>query len=154
MQFIFFLAISFFIIGLDLFTKALMTNMLQNGDIILWKSIIFTLEYNKGIAFSIPLKGTIQIALSLGLLTGLIIYAHKHWHWKNWITTIGTSFICGGALGNLYERVGEKGVTDFIQVFSWFPVFNLADTFIFLGVFLLFIFELQEKRLLTHTGKL
>lgn len=145
MQFVFFLAISIFIIGLDLFTKALMENMLQNGDIFLWKSLKFTLEYNYGIAFSIPLKGPIQIALSLGLLTGLIIYAHKHWHWKNWLTTIATAFICGGALGNLYERMGEKGVTDFIQVFSWFPVFNLADSFIFLGVCLLFLYELKEK---------
>ncbi len=141
MQFVFFLLISSALAFIDLYSKTFFQILLREENIVIWKDFLLTLKYNDGIAFSLPVKGYIQIALSFGLLAGLIIYAHRHWKWKHWLPSIGTAFIVGGALGNIYERVLNSTVTDFIQVFSWFPIFNFADTFIFIGVCLLIIFE-------------
>ena len=47
---------------------------------------------------------------------------------------IGFSFMLGGAIGNLYERIFKKGVTDFLYIkFKKAPIFNVADIFIFIG---------------------
>lgn len=151
MQFIFFILASVFIPILDLSSKKWAEHILQNNDILLWRDIIFTLQYNTGIAFSIPIAKELQIILSSLLLIFLFYYIHTSWHWKNWLGTIGASFIFGGALGNLYERFGDKGVTDFIQIFTWFPVFNIADISIFFGVVFLGICELRNK---SHTRHL
>ena len=55
---------------------------------------------------------------------------------------IGFAAIIGGALGNVVDRLGDGAVTDFLDFYigqyHW-PTFNLADTFIFCGVFLLLI---------------
>jgi signal peptidase II len=45
----------------------------------------------------------------------------------------GTGLICGGAVGNIIDRVFLGGVTDFIDLRVW-PVFNLADTAIVVGI--------------------
>jgi signal peptidase II len=150
MQFIFFILASVFIPILDITSKKWAENILQNNDIILWKDIMFTLQYNTGIAFSIPIAKELQIILSSILLIFLFFYTHTSWHWKNWLGTIGTGLVFGGALGNLYERIGDKGVTDFIQIFAWFPVFNIADISIFLGVFVLGICELRNNSHARH----
>ena len=50
---------------------------------------------------------------------------------------LGYAFLLGGALGNLWDRVAEGSVTDFVLLHyqQWhFPVFNLADCAITLGV--------------------
>ena len=52
--------------------------------------------------------------------------------------------IFGGALGNLYDRIVYKAVPDFIDFhiadFHWF-IFNIADVFITIGVFIMILFE-------------
>ena len=52
--------------------------------------------------------------------------------------------IFGGALGNLYDRIFYKAVPDFIDFhiadFHWF-IFNIADVFITIGVFIMILFE-------------
>ena len=52
--------------------------------------------------------------------------------------------IFGGALGNLYDRIAHKAVPDFIDFhiadFHWF-IFNIADVFITIGVFIMILFE-------------
>ena len=55
------------------------------------------------------------------------------------------SFIIGGAIGNLYDRIIYKAVPDFIDIhikeFHWFT-FNIADIFISLGIILMILNEL------------
>lgn len=93
-----------------------------------------TLSHNPGIAFGIRLPPVLQELLIIGAL--------------GWMTTLGirsaTSFlhrvgfgcIVGGALGNLIDRFIDGVVTDYFQV-GTFPIFNVADSFITIGVLFL-----------------
>tara|TARA_Y100000768_G_C23685700_1_gene544414 strand:- start:14 stop:487 length:474 start_codon:yes stop_codon:yes gene_type:complete len=58
------------------------------------------------------------------------------------------SFIIGGAIGNLYDRIVFKAVPDFIDLhigdFHWFS-FNLADIFITVGVIFMILTEFTAK---------
>ena len=57
--------------------------------------------------------------------------------------------ILGGALGNLYDRIFNKAVPDFIdfhvQEFHWF-IFNVADIFITLGVIFMIFLEFTGNK--------
>ena len=61
---------------------------------------------------------------------------------------IALSFITGGALGNILDRINDGQVTDFLYLeimnFSFF-VFNLADLFITIGAILIIYFEIIYK---------
>ena len=56
--------------------------------------------------------------------------------------------ISGGALGNLFDRIFYRAVPDFIDLhinnFHWF-IFNIADIFITIGVFLMILSEFTVK---------
>ncbi len=56
--------------------------------------------------------------------------------------------ICGGSIGNIFDRLFYQAVPDFIDIhyenFHWF-IFNVADIFITLGVFLLIFREFGLK---------
>ncbi len=61
---------------------------------------------------------------------------------NNFLQNFGYNLIIGGALGNLFDRVFRGGVFDFIAIHYndyYFPVFNIADSFISLGVFIVMI---------------
>jgi len=64
----------------------------------------------------------------------------------SWLLKLGLAFILGGALGNLYDRIVNKTVTDFIEVHAeisgsayYFPAFNVADSAITVGACLLLL---------------
>ena len=66
----------------------------------------------------------------------------------NFKKKIGLSFVTGGAFGNIFDRLVDGKVTDFLHLeimnFSFF-VFNLADLFITIGAILIIYFELIYK---------
>ena len=66
----------------------------------------------------------------------------------NFKKRIALSFITGGALGNILDRINDGQVTDFLHLeimnFSFF-VFNLADLFITIGAILIIYFEIIYK---------
>ena len=86
-------------------------------------------------------KSTLVFYIVTGIVIGLCVYlAYWLWNEKNKSATLALSFILGGALGNLIDRFFREGVVDFLdfhlQSYHW-PAFNVADSFIFLGVLLL-----------------
>lgn len=108
----------------------------------------FTLKMNEGIALSLPIEGWFQIALIFLILIFGGFYVRKYLNLKNTVNQWIVASILGGAVGNLIDRFWRGAVVDFIAIWH-FPVFNLADVFIFYGVCLLFYFELTEKRKIT-----
>ncbi len=104
-----------------------------------WLQIVFV--ENKGIAFSLPVPG--------GLSSVIAVVVSLYLGWQLWVkqfsTTMRLSYalIMAGALGNLIDRFWLGAVTDFISV-STFPVFNLADSFICIGVALLIWHEVTS----------
>ena len=110
------------------------------------------LIWNEGIAFGLLSFGnqifyniiSVLIAIIIIILFILIFKAKK-------IKKYSYIIICGGALGNLFDRIIYKSVPDFIDFhyneFHWF-IFNIADIFITLGVLCLIYDEvfLEKKR--------
>lgn len=102
------------------------------------------ISHNPHLAFSIPLPAPLQIIFSVLLLTGFGWYLRQNRPLTPGAFWGGT-LVFGGALANLYERVFFGAVTDFIA-FSFWPSFNLADTFIVLGAFILLFSDFEKKR--------
>ena len=97
-----------------------------------WVGLVRTT--NPGIAFGILLPPPLQtFAVPVALLLVLFL-AWRTAHIPLQQAAFG--LIAGGAAANILDRVGDRVVTDFIQVGS-FPVFNIADSCITIGVFLL-----------------
>ncbi len=94
-----------------------------------------TFVYNTGMAFSLFKEhpGVLLFLTSL-LFLGFLIYSLQ----KSVLTRIeclGFSLILGGALGNIADRVLVGKVIDYLDVtLIHYPIFNLADAFIFCGV--------------------
>jgi signal peptidase II len=68
---------------------------------------------------------------------------------KNALEFVGYSFIIGGAIGNLIDRIYRGAVFDFIYIHYkqyGFSVFNLADSFITLGALCIVSFYYKERK--------
>lgn len=103
-----------------------------------------TVVFNKGAAFGI-LKGKTNflIYLSIIFLIILLLVFYKE-RQKRFIISLGYGLVLGGALSNLFDRVVYGYVIDYLDFRIW-PVFNLSDTCITLGVFLIILDSLREK---------
>ncbi len=121
---------------LDLVTKQWWGN---NVFIPIWgDTIAIVSSRNTGIAFSIPLEGPFLVLVTVTVILLGAKAAWKHLDMRIWRTQLVIGLILAGALGNLYERIFFGAVTDFVKIGS-FPVFNWADSSIFIGVVLLLI---------------
>ncbi len=101
----------------------------------------FTYIGNKGAAWGIfGGKQTFLIILTILLIIfmGFVWYKYRN---KSKTLTTGLSFVTGGALGNLFDRVFYGEVVDFIdfEIIN-FPIFNVADIFVCIGAGLILIY--------------
>lgn len=104
----------------------------------------FTLAYNRGAAFSfLNSQGGWQQwlfgVLAIVIVIGIIRWMQQLPKNKNW-TAAALALVAGGAVGNLIDRVHYGYVIDFIDVHAggWhWPVFNVADSAIVVGVIML-----------------
>jgi signal peptidase II len=91
------------------------------------------LSSNAGAAFGIAQRGRgIFIAIAICAIAILVVFS-RYVASRNWAFFLG--LILGGILGNLSDRLFRSGgmVVDWIELPHW-PIFNLADTFMVLGV--------------------
>ena len=91
----------------------------------------FKFVENTGVAFSLPVPGGLAgiIAVVVSLWLGRELWTRQ----LSLTLRVSYTLIMAGAIGNLIDRVWHGAVTDFIAIGS-FPVFNLADSFICVGV--------------------
>ena len=141
-------AISFFIFLIDIISKCIMMNVVSVGDsiIVIPHFFSFTLAYNTGVAFSmLDGYGFLIILFTIIVILGILWYLKYHAVFG--IERVGYAFIIGGAFGNLVDRFVYGHVIDFLDfvVFGYdFPVFNLADSAIVIGVILLFFVSFKK----------
>lgn len=95
------------------------------------------LEYatNRGVAFSITFPPLLQTTLIIIAFLLLLWAATKA---RTRLSQVAFGLILGGAIANIIDRLGDGRVTDFFQV-GTFPIFNVADSCITIGVSLLII---------------
>ena len=118
----------------------------------------FTLAYNTGIAFSIKLGSRYFLSTISVLASIFIIYLIVKIDLKKKIELWAFTFILGGAVGNLIDRVMYGKVIDFIDcdfpdfIMRRWPIFNIADSFVtvgmvFLAIQYLFLEKKEEKQI-------
>ncbi|MFA5141846.1 MAG: signal peptidase II [Candidatus Woesearchaeota archaeon] len=103
---------------------------------------------NTGAAFGIFSGNNIFFASSTLIVSLLIIYFYifKPIYFRQTYVKISAALILGGALGNLTDRLIQGHVIDYIDTGFW-PVFNLADISLCIGVIiLLFNWYLEDKK--------
>ena len=103
-----------------------------------------TLVKNRGAAFGL-LPGYFPLLLIISLFTiFLILFFHFTKKIKGRLAEVSFGLILGGALGNLLDRLIHGAVIDFLDFRIW-PVFNLADSAITIGVILLAWVYFKER---------
>ncbi|MCF7811366.1 signal peptidase II [bacterium] len=149
-----YLIISFSIIILDQVTKFQIRSILSAGEIIrpfdndlIW----IVLVMNPGFAFGMRFLPSVIIAIiNIAAIAGISIYLYKHPDLK-FFQGLPFALITGGAIGNLADRLRFGAVVDFLSVDlpDWlmvrFPTFNVADSAVTTGVFLLLIMSFLFK---------
>lgn len=128
------------IILVDLLTKNFFQNYFKNGDKspinVISNVISFVYVKNTGAAFGIFENNAVLLAIfSVVFLLAFILFDLFSGKRNVWYF-VGVSFIIGGAIGNMVDRVAFGFVRDFIYLdfIGWFPVFNIADLFLSVGV--------------------
>jgi signal peptidase II len=137
------------VVALDQVTKQLADSGVERGDkVSVFPGLEIANTRNTGVAFGVFEDGGVIVGVLIGLaLVLLIAYFLRHsdvpWLW------LPVGMLLGGALGNLADRAREGAVIDFIDPVAW-PAFNVADSCIVVGVFLLlWVVERSARRATT-----
>lgn len=131
-----------FFIG-DILSKLIISSLIKLNDSIVIIENFFSLTYvhNFGAAWSILKdKRLFLILISVGALVVIIKYIKDFK--DNFKNRLAFSLLIGGLMGNLYDRIIYGYVRDFLdfKIFNYnYPIFNIADIFIFCGILLLII---------------
>ncbi len=133
------------IIGLDQWTKSIIRANLELGSTWLpvqleWLAPYARIVhwYNTGAAFGLFKNGSTIITILAIIVSGVILYYFPRIPSRDWWLRLAMAMQLGGAVGNLIDRLMFGQVTDFISV-GTFPVFNIADSSLSVGVAVLII---------------
>jgi signal peptidase II len=138
------------IVLLDQLTKHIVRTNLPFGQVYrpeLWLSQYVRIVHwrNTGAAFGIFQDMNMVFTVLSFIVVGVIIYYYPRVPREDWLIRLAMSLQLGGALGNLIDRLNQGYVTDFISMIN-FPVFNIADASISIGVAILFFALWQRER--------
>lgn len=145
------LFVAILVLSLDQVTKYLAALFLADvtSKPIIESIFHLTLVHNPGIAFGLFSRGglplTLLILACLIFLTGMALKMRS----ASLLERISLGMLIGGAAGNLMDRIRLGHVIDFLDFRVW-PVFNLADSFITVGV-ILFLLMGMKKSHVDHT---
>lgn len=151
------IAATLLVIALDQYSKSFIQATIEPGERIPIISGFFdiTLTYNKGVAFGLlsDISSNLLRYTFLGLTTVLALCAVVYFFVKELSGSLSGqlafSLIVGGALGNIIDRVRLGHVVDFLlayyKSYHW-PVFNVADSCISIGVVILIIFHSAARK--------
>lgn len=109
------------------------------GRTVDWPVGRFVLVENEGAVFSWPVPNALVIVVMLVAMLGLAWYGWRAWKKTNWRSLVGVALMFAGAGSNLYDRFAHGFVIDWAYLGTWWPVFNLADVMIGVGVVMLVV---------------
>ncbi|MCD7033868.1 signal peptidase II [Metabacillus sp. GX 13764] len=139
------------IIAIDQLTKWAIATKMSIGDEfpVIENFLYITSHRNRGAAWGI-LQGKMWFfyVVTIAVIIGIVYYIQKSGN-SSRLFAVSLGLMLGGAIGNFIDRVRTGEVVDFIHsyIFSYnFPVFNVADSSLCVGVALLFVQMLLDGK--------
>ena len=136
------------LIGLDQLVKNYVVQQIPLGEVRSWIPNLVSLTYlqNRGAAFSmLQDQQWLFAVITLVVMVGAIWYLHKHMEDSLWLD-FGLTLIIAGGLGNFIDRMSQGFVVDMFHLdFINFAIFNVADSYLTVGVIVLLIAMLKEE---------
>ncbi|MFL2644373.1 MAG: signal peptidase II [Dehalococcoidia bacterium] len=135
------------VLVLDQFTKLLVRQSLVRGESFPEVGFFrFTHVYNTGSLFGIFQGYNTPLIIASIVAILLLIWIYRTYAHKGLLISLALGLQLGGAAGNLIDRLMQGHVTDFLDVWIW-PVFNIADSSIVIGLGILFFIMVTDKEL-------
>lgn len=132
---------------IDQIIKCLVENFLV-GEIVLIPNFFSLIKvYNTGAAFSIFTGQTLFLIL-MNILIFVFLFKYIDKFKINLKNKLAFGLIFGGLFGNLIDRVRLGAVIDYLKFDFWeytFPIFNLADMMLCVGIFLMIIAVIRKE---------
>jgi len=143
-----FAAAAALVVALDQASKHWALQALQDEPIDLVGSLRLNLTFNDGAAFSLGSGRTLWVTLLAVVVSGVLV--RMGWRADRRLWAVGVGTVLGGALGNLVDRFLRDGdgfasghVVDFVDL-QWWPVFNLADAALWVGIGMMLLAAWRE----------
>jgi signal peptidase II len=140
------LAVAFAAVVADQVTKQIVVSQLEFGESV---QIVGPLEIrhvtNPGIAFGLFSSwATVVTVLTAGAVGWMLFYFARSGA-RHPVLPVALGLLVGGSIANLVDRIRLGHVTDFLDLRFW-PAFNLADSFIVVGVTILLAALISSER--------
>jgi signal peptidase II len=139
-------AVALAAIAADQLTKAIVSSQLALDDSV---HVVgpFSIHHvqNSGIAFGLFASATSLVILLTGIAVAWMLYFFSRSGARHPVLPVALGLVIGGSVSNLVDRVRLGHVTDFLDVRFW-PAFNLADSFITVGVAILLLALMAADR--------
>lgn len=132
MSFIIIIAIT---LALDQLVKWWVRSEMMLGESIPILQNVFHLTYieNPGAAFGMFKDKTLFFVIFTLIIIGVMVYLYLHQANRKTLFSYSLALVIGGALGNLVDRMVKGTVTDMFDFRIW-PVFNIADMAVVIGL--------------------
>lgn len=136
------------IIALDQWSKYFISSTFDLYQSVPWINGVFHITYikNSGAAFGMMQNMRwILVSITFIIIIAAILYVVKN-KIRDKLFLLAVTFILSGAIGNLIDRIRFGEVVDFFDFkLINFAIFNVADSFVFLGAVALGIYLLRHK---------
>jgi signal peptidase II len=125
-------------VGADQLTKGIVSTALSLGEEVhVAGPLSLHHVQNSGIAFGLFAQSTGIVIVLTALAVAWMLAFFARSGQRHPVLPVALGFVLGGSIANLLDRIRLGHVTDFLDL-GWWPAFNLADTFIVVGVGILF----------------
>jgi signal peptidase II len=139
-------SVAFAAIGADQLTKAIVSSQLGlNESVHVVGPLSIRHVQNSGIAFGLFASATSFVILLTACAVAWMLYFFARSGSRHPILPVALGLVIGGSVSNLIDRIRLGHVTDFLD-FKYWPAFNLADSFIVVGVAILLMALTSEHR--------
>lgn len=148
--------IAVIIVVVDQITKYLTVNNIALGETIPFIPDVLSITYvqNTGAAWSILEGQFLFFYIVTFIVIGILIYLLHNDAKDSKLLSVAIAFMLGGAVGNFIDRLFLQYVVDMIRLeFINFPIFNIADMALTIGVVLMIIAVVYEEFFVEKAGE-